>query len=173
MILKIKNLKSDNYLTLKDQVLSSDFPWFFMKTTLQKNNTEYKDSSYFCHAVVKPPGNPNLYSTISSPYYSDLCNVVLQEIKELNQIKINSVIRVCFNMTLPIGNITSPPHYDHDFPHKNLLIYLNNSDGDTVVCEQKEERYSPIEDDIILFEGLHHHEYPKINNRVVMVVTFI
>ena len=68
--------------------------------------------------------------------------------------------------TLP----TSLRNIRGDFPHKNMLIYLNDSDGDTV-CGN--DRYSPKEDAIIEFEGEHYHYLPSKDKRVVLVVTYI
>ena len=172
MIQELKNPITNNYLTLKNEVLSSDFSWYYIPSTVQNEKSEYACSAYFSHAVLKPPHNPNLYSTIFSPY-SEYCNMVLKEIFEINQIQVNSVMRINFNLTLPLSERKTQPHYDHDFPHKNLLIYLNDCDGDTVVCGNPDVSYSPKQDSVVLFEGLHYQYLPSDNRRVVMVVTFI
>ena len=61
-------------------------------------------------------------------------------------------------------------HVDHDFPHKNLLIYLTDAGGKTIVGN---ESHDPKEDDIIMFPGLMHCiETSHTKDRVVLVVTF-
>ena len=69
------------------------------------------------------------------------------------------------------------PHIDHSFPHKNLIIYLNDpAGGDTVLVDKdyKEiDRHHPKEDDIISFEGIHYQKMPKEGRRIVLVVTYI
>ena len=67
--------------------------------------------------------------------------------------------------------------YHHSFPHKNLIIYLNDpAGGDTVLVDKdyKEiDRHHPKEDDIISFEGIHYQKMPKEDRRIVLVVTYI
>ena len=62
------------------------------------------------------------------------------------------------------------PHTDHDFPHKNMLIYLTDAGGSTFV---EGEEFAPEEDDVIIFQGEHWHELPKQKRRVVLVMTYI
>lgn len=173
MIQELSNPLTNTYSLLKDQVLSSDFPWYFIPTTVKDENAKYASSPYFSHAVIKAPKNPNLYPTVSSAC-SELCNTLLQEISILNNIEINCVIRINFNLTLPLSKKHTEPHYDHNFSHKNLLVYLNSSDGDTIIYKNGNEiSYSPKEDSVILFEGLHYHYLPSISRRVVMITTFV
>ena len=67
-------------------------------------------------------------------------------------------------------NIISVPHEDHEYPHKNMLIYLTDAGGSTFV---EGEEFAPEEDDVIIFEGIHWHELPKQKRRVVLVMTYI
>ena len=62
------------------------------------------------------------------------------------------------------------PHMDHEFPHKNMLIYLTDAGGSTIV---EGEEFAPEEDDVIIFEGMHWHKLPKKERRVVLVMTYI
>lgn len=172
MIERVNFTKTENYILLKNQVLSNNFPWYYHSSTIK----DKEDFPFFGHSVVKSPGNPNLFSTISSSY-SDLCNNILFEIFSENNIEVNCVIRVNLNMTIPVvcNSISSHPHYDHKFDHKNLLVYLNDSDGDTVVYDENknEYRYSPKEDSALIFCGKHYQFLPTYNRRVVLVSTFI
>ena len=76
-------------------------------------------------------------------------------------------------MTQPLVNAkTSPPHIDHreGFEHKNMIIYLSDAVGDTIVGEHSP---SPQEDDIIIFGGeKHFHYFPSETRRVVLVMTY-
>lgn len=169
MIKELINPKTKNYYLLKNQIFSPNFPWHFIETTIPNESSDYAASPYFSHAIVRPPLNPNLFP---SPYssYAELCNSVLQEILEYNKLNINSILRINVNMTLPLSQKPTQPHYDHSFEHQNLLIYLNNSDGPTIV---ENEKCYPDEDKIIIFKGLHHHYLPSIGKRIVLVTTFI
>ena len=56
-----------------------------------------------------------------------------------------------------------------------MLIYLTNTGGDTIVFDEggKKHHFTPVEDDIVVFEGLHCMVPPKKGRRVVIVVTYL
>ena len=68
---------------------------------------------------------------------------------------------------------------DHDFPHKQLIIYLNESDGETVILDHKDKIWKKIKPELykaICFEGpiKHYATTPlKYNRRIICVLTFI
>ena len=69
-------------------------------------------------------------------------------------------------------NLPSPVHVDHEFPHKNLLIYLTDPQGGTTIVEGKE--YLAKEYDVILFDGKPHCARPPSKDiRIVLVFTFL
>ena len=83
----------------------------------------------------------------------------------------NMMVRFSENSTHPEQKyIKTSLHTDHDFPHKNMLIYLTDAGGNTFV---EDEKFAPEEDDVIIFEGLHWHQLPKHKRRVVLVMTYI
>ena len=75
------------------------------------------------------------------------------------------------------------PHVDHKFPHTNMLIYLTDAGGKTIVediSKREESTFSlslahdPKEDDVVTFGGQYHcHELPKEKPRLVIVTTYI
>ena len=175
----LRNPFTKEYFQLKEEVLSCDFPWYWNETSTGENfSTEMENSPHFGHSVVRRPNNYGddykyLFPIVTSNY-SDECNQVLSQIFEFNQIRVNCVYRISFNLTLPFSDKPIPAHQDHNFPHANLLIYLNNADGETVCLNDtgKQVHY-PSEDGIIIFEGTHYHFLPKKKRRVVLVATFI
>ena len=160
------NPKTDNYFSLKEYILSSDLPWFYIESTTYDTDN---DVPYYSHAMVKPPGNPNLFPTQNSPY-AELCGKVVSEISDTNNLNINCILRLNANLSLPLSKIPTRPHTDHPFPHKNLLIYLTDADGQTVAGDQQ---HFPKEDDVITFSGMHYHYLPTSGKRIVIVATYI
>lgn len=169
MVSELLNPLTPAYLSLKQDVLSDFFPWFWIGAATENPSPENAGTNFLGHSILRRPQESTIYPVVTSDKHV-ICNTVLKEIFTANSIKINSVLRINFNLTLPSQSKHCEPHYDHPFPHKNLLIYLNDSDGDTIVGE---ERVSPADNKIILFEGLHYHYLPKKGRRVVMVSTFI
>jgi len=174
--------KTPEYLSLKAYVLSSNFPWVYVETPFGPPTEEDKKLwncfPYFSHSVLRSPGSggdQNIFSLPNSEW-APLCNEVLKQINYENNLDINVVLRINFNLTLPSPNDRPDrKHVDHNFPHKNILVYLTECDGgETVVFGDTTEEYFPVEDTGIVFDGnQHYYFYPKYGRRVVMVVTYI
>lgn len=66
------------------------------------------------------------------------------------------------------------PHVDLDFPHKSLIYYVNDSEGDTVFFEKDYEtiidKVSPKKGRAVLFDGLIPHAagIPTFNPRCIV-----
>jgi len=159
------NNKSKNYIDLKNLILSEDFPWF-----LGKNDF---DNFYFLsHPFLTRPESGLRFPTATSDYI-DLAHQVFMEICEDNNVTVDCIYRMGANMVFPSANsdLASNAHVDHMFDHHNMLIYLTDSGGSTIVGEHK---YPAVEDGVLVFDGeTHCHELPKLNRRVVFVATFL
>ena len=174
--------QTHDYISLKTDVLSSNFPWVYVETPFGPANEEDKKLwncfPYFSHSVLRAPGSggdQNIFSLPNSEW-APLCNEVLKQINAENNLDIDVVLRINFNLTLPsTNNRPDRKHVDHTFPHKNMLVYLTVCEGgETVVFGDTTEDYIPVEDTGIVFGGdNHYHYFPETGRRVVMVVTYI
>lgn len=183
MITEIKNPKTKEYLLMKQEIFTSNFSWYWNSETVPKNpkdnNLDFVSVPFFSHGILIRPKDDSEYSIFpkTNSHYSDIFNVILDQIFEFNSINFDCVLRINVNLTIPLTGIKKTlPHVDHNFPHKNLLIYLNDSDGDTVLCDDQDvvvDSSSPEEDKIVLFEGKHYHHLPSKDRRIVVVCTFI
>ena len=173
MIIKVlRNPLPQQYYSLKNDILSSNFPWFANTTTFGEHA-----KSYFAHSVLRSPKSLSPVSRINSEYFETAIQI-LNDIQICNDLTINCFLRIAVNCNFNFGGgFACDPHLDHKFPHKNLLIYLNQSSGATVVINEEnnsEEYFHPKEDSIILFEGKHYHYQPNVGEkRIVLVATYI
>jgi hypothetical protein len=172
LIQELKNPITENYITLKNSILSESFPWYSKITTRESQGT-----TFYSHMFLKRPSEKNPFSEIVSNYFDQAYRILL-EILKYNNLHINYFLRINANITHNYGSgIACSPHYDHDFPHKNLLIYLNQASGPTVVINPEnktEEYFHPKEDAIITFEGKHYHYQPDVGERrIVLVATYL
>jgi len=144
-------------------VLSDDFPWFY-----EKNPKD--DFSFYSHVLIERPHYDRRYP-ISTSQFTDLANDVFNDIVNHNNLQVDCLYRMNINAVHPwfYNPDTTAPHLDHDFPHKNFLLYFTDAGGDTI-CEG--QRHEPIEDDVIIFEGEHCHRFPLRDRRVVLVATY-
>ena len=126
---------------------------------------------------------------------------IIKEVLECNNISLNNLYRASLNLTLPQGNRLPTPHVDHYFEHNVLILYLisDRDSGNTVVCKErcfyKEEEqpnegtmrsriisfdeitpmieFVPIEDSVVMFDGLHYHYTARASKaRIALVATY-
>ena len=172
-ITKLRNTKTFEYEKLKELIFSSEFAWQICSAH-NKDSKVLKNSSfdfrYFSHMFLKSPGQGVLYPESTSPLTS-LLNIVLSQIFSLNDIDVSCLYRSNANLLPPfLKSKRTLNHVDHDFPHHNLLIYLTDAGGKTIVGD---ESHDPKEDDIIMFPGSGHCiETSHTKDRVVIVSTF-
>jgi len=172
MIQLLQNSKSDNYQSLKNTILSEQFPWFYRENSSPvdgKNVTGHRNVPMYCHSFI---GRPETFgfSKYDSGIYKLALNVV-REILTENNIHTDSyfILRLATNCTYPSEGIQlSIPHVDHHFPHLNILTYLNSAGGSTFV---EDDQHEPIEDQSILFSGEHYIQLPKKERRIVLIGT--
>ena len=173
------NPKTDEYLKLKEFILSPFFNWHY----LPYNVTDKGDTTYTSEFKTDQYNNFGIYynvilerKEIRKDARHSLLPKFLQvygQILEHNSIPARNPYRICVNASHPTpGNTTpSPPHVDHTYPLRNMIIYLTPTDnGHTIV---QGEPHPKGEDDILVFDGVQHHFYPpESNRRVVIVCTF-
>lgn len=178
----------DNDTLYIDNFISQDLQKEFLKIIEDNNNFAWyysesivsgqPDTGGFSHIVIKD-------DIVNSPYINKFSKIFDLFEKKVN-IQINSIIRFRIRMTLADGSgpRSNYIHTDHDFPHKVLLIYINDSDGDTILYDKilgedisniKEiYRFSPKTGDAIVFNGLRYHSgaVPSKGKRLVINIDF-
>ena len=175
MLMRLVNPKTETYVNLKEFILSEHFPWFQYNETLEPGCDlgEYDDVPFLSHGFLIRPGvDGNLYSRSNSEYL----NVVQDVFKEIcftNGLDPEILYRINANYTLPTEkNLPSPPHIDHTYPHKNMLIYLTPTNGGNTIVDG--EDVVAKEDDIIIFDGCLKHcaRPPATGKRIVLIITY-
>tara|TARA_A200000159_G_scaffold131033_1_gene127977 strand:- start:1066 stop:1545 length:480 start_codon:yes stop_codon:yes gene_type:complete len=155
---------------MKELFIGPNLSWSYSQDLQYEQPPEgHQRMPFMSHNVLIRPEHIG-YPTKASPYFNMVC-FALKEILEFNDVKIKGLYRINANLTFPTAPLLpSIPHIDHDFPHENVLIYLNDTGGDTVVDG---EHYSPHEDDVITFGGEKHYMYPPDKGgRIVIVATY-
>jgi hypothetical protein len=176
----LKNPKTKTFIDLKNFILSSNFPWYWSEKSTPdlKAFDGHYDMPFLFHEFLGRPesGFPELKFPRVSSEHVQLVSDFYIEVLKYNQVEINCFLRMSANFTFPVEKVVSTiPHKDHNFPHKNALVYLTNAGGKIVVGS---DSYDPLEDDIVLFNGVEHYlQTPKQSKmpvrRIVLVATFI
>jgi hypothetical protein len=169
-------LKIDHINTINKTILGSNFPFYFQNySTIESTN-----SSALCHTVlnrIEERKKDELYNSEFGEFFYD----ILKTFCEKNNIKFEKVLRISVNFTFNNGIEKCPIHKDHNFPHKQLLLYINDpldknsktiildDDEKTVLKEIIPEKYKAV-----CFDNKpHFHYFPKVGERIVVVFTFI
>ena len=171
---------------IKKIVFSYDFPWFWCRTAYT-GQIELTNFGYsFAHlAMIQGQNN------------SSICNLLVYAIKELAK-KSNQEIAELWRIRIGLISamqdvVIHPAHVDFEAPHRTGLIYLNDSDGDTTIYDQKfdpnselndYEQYMSFKDKLTIkesitpkanrfawFDGLHYHNSstPKTTERRIVI----
>lgn len=111
-------------------------------------------------------------------------------IEDRTGITVNQLLRIRAGMQTVVDinkNILHPPHVDYTSPHKTLIYYANESDGETVFYKEKytgetiedfhiDQVVSPKMGSAVLFDGLTYHSSssPTItNSRLAITINFL
>ena len=92
-----------------------------------------------------------------SPLYDHFREIILSFLDDHN-LKYKQVLRSCLNITYFVPNHShTDPHVDHDLNHYVIILYLDDSDGNTIIFN-KEFKKNNIKPEFVF-------ESDKINKR--------
>jgi hypothetical protein len=172
---KLINPGGPSYRELKSLILGPQFPFQYLEysTTDNEPSEQYRSWPHWSHTVFERP-IPNLkpVPVLQSPF-GDVFSRFFQELFTTNKLGVITIFRLNVNATHPSkDNRPGYPHVDHPFPHRNILVYLTDTDGDTVIVDD-DIVHTPKEDEIIMFSGVHYAMLPTDGRRVVIVCTVL
>lgn len=178
------------FSNLQNIIFSDGFPWFYSGTTLGQTTLDENifDFSFFHNAYYHDSG----YSFIG-----EKLEIVLSSFLSSIDEQYDKFLRIRIGLIPCTENtIVHLPHIDFSFPHKTGLLYLNTTDGDTIVYDEKYDlknnktefdQYvrskknkilqciSPEENRIAIFDGLHYHSSSsptRCNKRAVITFNY-
>ena len=156
---------------LRGTLLSATFPWFLNQRTLPDGYAlldvaaqgTIVDTPQFTHTLHDGGAPASTFFGLVLP--------LLYFFTAKTGIATNHVVRVKANLTLPnprtIGNVYLGPHVDYEFEDRSsfltLIYYVNDSDGDTVVFNERAGapvaipserlRVTPEQGKLVYFDG--------------------
>ena len=166
-LIEDKNFLStiEKYYINKEIINNLSFPFYWNEHQVNEDNFP------FLSHVMKSRDNESINSNIFYFFKGILDNFCTK-----HNIKYNKILRACINLTfsnkINIGTI----HKDHEIPHKQLIIYLNDSDGNTYLYDDNKQLVKEIlyeQYKIVCFDNCFHSaEFPKSKRRLICVITF-
>jgi hypothetical protein len=155
---------------LQHEVLAGSTPWYFSDFTAYENNSpETMDFSWF-HIVSQEGTIGSQISQLVESCLIGALDAVNEPIELFTRIRIGLI-------TATSTPIKHEPHTDWQEEHKTGILYLNDSDGDTIIYNEKYDLTSsanskdykdkidltvnttstPEENKLIIFDGLTYH----------------
>jgi hypothetical protein len=146
-----------------------------------------KDNSITVSEDSQESHGASIYNTKFSSVH-DLGSNILHTFAKKNGIEIKEILRIkanILNKTDKQDHI-HPPHVDMTTPHMVLLYYVNDSDGDTIIFNEKhssqqdpiltvDKAITPKAGAGIVFDGLTYHSSSSPKNtkeRIVLNINF-
>ena len=151
----------------------SRFPFYSITSSTPKDNYP------LLHHVLIPRLEERKNNNTKNSEYTIYFEHILKTFCQKNNITLNEILRMSINFTYNNGRKKCPVHLDHEYPHNQLIIYLNDCDKNsktvildndkkTIIKESIPEKYKGV-----CFESKpHFHYYPKKGNRIILVCTF-
>jgi hypothetical protein len=152
----------DNFLTLgyynevEELMLGNEFPWYFQSDITNAK----KGTAGFTHAVVR--------DGVKCSETTDFLLPLALQIRE--EVGASKIFRLRGDMVLPTKG-THAPHLDYKLPHIAAILYIGESNGDTIIYNEtasegnyempssltEHTRVTPEKNRLVLFSGDHWH----------------
>ena len=180
MFTKLKTPNTSTYHEVKELLIGQDFPWFWTDFTVENiEESRWNNDGYYGHVLLARPRSNvmsgPLFSAPQSQWLEKIYPIIEDVVSANPDLNINTLHRINANLVHGGNELMTPPHVDHQFPHWNMLIYLTDVGGPTILTDEsfKEiDSFHPKEDDIVVFRGFHGMIPPPQGRRIVLVVTF-
>ena len=147
-------------------IVDSYFPYYY--NIIAVDNDPYP---FLCH-TLKFADKATHHSSETGKFIG-----LLDKFCKKHEIDYDTVYRVAINLTFNNGYKQSAIHCDHNFEHKQLIIYLNepkDKESQTIIVDKdKEIKVVPEKYKAICFGKVPHYHYtPRFGERIVAVFTF-
>ena len=188
------NFVSPEYFKqLQEYVTSSNQPWYYQSNI---DSTSLPDQGFGKHGfaciIVRYP------NTFTDSYVSGMLSTLVMNTKKI--VGCDNILRSRLDLTLhKYGDPAASPHVDTSKPHIASIFYFNNSDGNTVIYNEKydgedcddpaqliqqndithkltiKKEIEPRQNRLVVFDGLliHRGHYPcKHDTRILLNSNF-
>ena len=174
-IIKDDFLSKDSINFIEKTVLSSSFPYFYNAHTI---HDPPDNNAYMGHDILRRPEERAPGENFNSTYGEQFLKI-LKDFSDAADIKINDVFRMSVNITFAGLTKNCPTHTDHQYPHHQLIVYLNACDSESstvVLSEDKSKIVNSIQPKkyrgFCFSSAPHYMVFPRRGSRVVAVFTF-
>jgi hypothetical protein len=192
MLILDKVLGKQTFNYIKNQIVDTNtFPWYVAETTYPSNDTNAIFATNLVHIALSENGSSDLFNVIYP--------IILNIFDNANE-NITKLLRIRLALQTPINKpYINDAHVDSSVSHKTAIFYIKNSDGNTIVYNEKYDPNSgintevyrqkilnnnltiyreiePVENRLVLFNGHNYHASQKpvnYNSRIILNINYI
>jgi len=146
---------------------------------LQKNTAARDGNPFMCHTIVTRIEdrlkNDSGENSTCVDFFKNLTLKICQKYK----LKFNKILRCAVNLTYNNGAEKTVIHLDHEIPHKQIIIYLNDpldKKAKTILLNDNNKiikEITPSKFKTLIFDCCpHYFYYPKVGHRLMCIITF-
>jgi hypothetical protein len=161
-------------------ILDETLPWYYSRKTIRTNHSGIGDNGVFTHVLLnryEATESCDVESRITSIHFDFFMNA-FKQFCEKQQIKFENIFRMSLNLTFSSESKHGVVHIDHNFEHKNFILYLNEfTNGSTFIFKQKNivAEIPAKKNRAVIFDGVKHAQgfcLPD-EDRCILVATFL
>ena len=165
--------------------VEEDFPWYYISDITNITHEGPFQGRYgFSHEYV------NTEEGIISDFHNLFLGLIKNSCKKLKIKEVDVLQGRSFLSTptkIPKGDVDTP-HVDMAAPHFIMLYYVCDSDGDTIIYNEKtkfddsipdsemnftiKKKVSPKQGRVVLFNGIHYHTAEQPNHNLRCIVNY-
>ena len=160
------------------------FPWYYTADITDNTHKRNQGRFGFSHQYVNPEDG------IVSDFHNLFLGLIKNSCKKLKIKKVDVLQGRSFLSTptnIPRDDVDTP-HVDMVAPHFIMLYYVCDSDGDTIIYNEKtrfdnckpddemkftiKKKVSPKQGRVVLFNGIHYHTAQQPNHNLRCIVNY-
>ena len=154
-----------------------DFPWYYIDDVTSSGDYENQKRGAFCHDYA------HYEEGVTSEFHYLLIDLIKKscsklKIKEVDVLQGRSFLQLPTNIK---REDVDSPHTDMPYKHFVMLYYVCDSDGDTIIYNEKfisekgftkKIKVTPKQGRVVLFDGALYHTAQQPNNNIRCVVNY-
>lgn len=158
---------------IDNEITSHVIPWHWDPASVTEK------FPFFDHIIIPREERETDPVTVVSPLH-EFFTTIQKRFCDVCELPMEKIYRQCINLTFPSDNGEySEPHTDHDFPHKNIIMYLNDGYemGETILYNDDltiGKKIEPKKGKVICFDGsiIHGVRWIPRGRRIIFVSTW-
>ena len=169
--------KIKNILIGEGRYNDEDFPWYYIDDVTASGDYENQKRGAFVHDYVHYEyGIESDFHYLFLDLIKKSCSKL--KIKEVDALQGRSFLQLPTNIK---REDVDSPHIDMQFKHFVMLYYVCDSDGDTIIYNEKtisekgftvQKKVTPKQGRVVLFDGALYHTAQQPNNNIRCVVNY-